>query len=231
MAGAGGDTTVTTVFAISAVAIPIGKATDPDPDPEEETDAAKSAHALVNGPYIDAFMDRKSALVELEIGKEKQVFLKTTFLTDKPGSILRLYVDYDLSSTLPTLFHYVVLSAHFNKTTKSLVCGSATYQHTSGAKHVVLCILRTKCISPVYKVVVLDVARDEVFMLGHSQFKKCYSFLPNEPVKKDLLVARMYEFFEKTGLVWDKHRPNKDDSGSPITDERAHACTSRPWRA
>jgi hypothetical protein len=156
---------------------------------------------------------------EVELGKIAQVFVRKKFKMDPSGSVLQLYVDLEKADKLDEVYEYIVLSAHFNRSTKQLVYSQSVVKHKSGALYVVLCVLRTKCIKPRYDVVVYRISDGLVFRLvGLTQFRKDYVYDPNQSFDPEACFEALKNFFAENEMFWDRLIPNKLETGAPDFD-------------
>jgi hypothetical protein len=102
----------------------------------------------------------KEVTLQVEVGGIMQCFVKKVFKTDSTSTPLKLYVDLELQDKLKCSLYdyYVLLSAHFNKTSKQLTYSRSVVENSHEKKFIVMCILRTKCSKPRYDIVLMDVS-------------------------------------------------------------------------
>ena len=170
---------------------------------------------------MSAFLS-KDISFQLDIAGFSQCFVMKKYKMDPPGTVLRFYADLELVDRCKPLYHYIVLSAHFNSSKKSLVLARSIVVHNkTHAKYVVLAIFRTKCIKPRYDPILMDVTTLTVFRLtGMANFRKDYTYTPDEPVDNKLTADRLVEWVIENGLVHDANiRPNKNEDGSTHGDD------------
>ncbi len=199
---------ITAVVANPAVSLVIAEPSS-DHRTEDKLDSGSS--------MIDTLLNCKVTDCSIEIGGNVQIFSRKTFSMDPPSTSLQFYVDIELRDKLETLYHYNVLSVHLNKTLRTIYYSRSCCIHRLTAKkHIVLCILRTKCDGPRYDVVLQDVESGTVFRsLTLAKFRASYIYLPNEIFADELTAQTLNTFFIENDMVWNKTRPNKLDDGKP----------------
>ena len=169
---------------------------------------------------MSAFLS-KDISIQLDIAGFPQCFVMKKHKMDPPGTVLRFYADLELVDRCKPLYNYIVLSAHFNSSRKTLALARSIVVHNkTHAKYVVLAIFRTKCINPRYDPILMDVTTLAVFRLtGMANFRKDYTYKPDEPVDNKLSADVLVEWVDKNGLVHDPRiRPNKNEDGTTQED-------------
>jgi len=77
-----------------------------------------------------------------------------------------------LLDKMPTLMNYLILSGHFNRSTKVLSLAMSIVQDKYGINFVIVCFLRTKCVKPRYDALLYEVASGECFRVqGLKKFR------------------------------------------------------------
>jgi hypothetical protein len=76
----------------------------------------------------------KEVSFELEICSIPQCFVWKKFSMDSPNAQVKLYIDLEIIDKAPLLYDYLLLSAHFNKSTQQLVLASSIIVHKSSGE-------------------------------------------------------------------------------------------------
>jgi hypothetical protein len=185
------------------------------PEKTEDKPAKEKPLTSADDPMLQSFLSKEMSF-EFQIGSFAQCFVQKRFKTDPSASVLQFYVDIELLDKLELVYDYYVLSAHFNRSSKQLVFSQSVVKHKFGAKYVVLCVLRTKCVKPRYDIILLRVSDGKVFrLIGLTQFRKDYVYCSEEAFDPEVAFDALKEFFVANDLYWDKSRPNKDEQGNP----------------
>ena len=188
---------------------------------EEERNSRGCSGQVWSEEIMSAFLS-KDISFQLDIAGFPQCFVMKKHKMDPPGTVLRFYADLELVDRCKPLYHYIALSAHFNSSKKSLVLARSIVVHSkTHAKYVVLAIFRTKCIKPRYDPILMDVTTLDVFRLtGMANFKKDYTYKPDEPVDNKLTADKLVEWVVENGLVHDANiHPNKNEDGTTQGDD------------
>ena len=188
---------------------------------EEERNSRGCSGQVWSEEIMSAFLS-KDISFQLDIAGFPQCFVLKKHKMDPPGTVLRFYADLELVDRCKPLYHYIVLSAHFNSSKKSLVLARSIVVHNkTHAKYVVLAIFRTKCIKPRYDPILMDVTTLDVFRLtGMANFRKDYTYQPDEPVDNKFTADKLVEWVVANGLVHDANiHPNKNEDGTTQGDD------------
>lgn len=180
--------------------------------------APKQIEAVSMWPHrvMSAFLSKEESL-PMEIGGISQCFVRKKFKMDPISSVVKCYIDVEVIDKSPPLYNYTILSAHCNSSLKTLVLARAIVKlANSRKKFVVLAVLRTKCTSPRYDVVLMDVVNTkEIFRVPLSKFKKDYVYCIEENFDYAFCSDAFQKWLFNNKLVWDKTKPNKLEDGTP----------------
>lgn len=159
--------------------------------------------------------------LDLNIGGVVQSFGRTKFDTGKRSSCVRHYVDINLKDRIQPLYGYNLLSAYYNNSEKKLVFSRCiATKVATGAKIVVLAVLRTKCPAPVYDILVMDVVYETIERINMPKFKKEYIYNVHESIEDDYTIQKLENWLSDNGHIYDPSRGyNKDDNGYPILED------------
>ena len=162
------------------------------------------------------FFNKHEMSIELNIGGFSQCYVKHRFKMDNASSVVRLYCDLGLNDRAGSLYYYIMLSAHFNQSTKSLILSRCVARNIHNeTKVLVLTLLRTKCIKPRYDVVLMDILNDDkIFRVTITNFRKDYHLLVNEEFDDDYAVSKLCSWLESSHLIYDPRKgPNRTAEG------------------
>ena len=162
------------------------------------------------------FFNKHEMSIELNIGGFSQCYVKQRFKMDNASSVVRLYCDLGLNDRAGSLYYYIMLSAHFNQSTKSLILSRCVARNIHNEKKVlVLTLLRTKCIKPRYDVVLMDILNDDkIFRVTITNFRKDYHQLVNEEFDDEYAVSKLCSWLESSHLIYDPRKgPNRTAEG------------------
>jgi hypothetical protein len=76
----------------------------------------------------------KEVSFDLEICSIPQCFVWKKFSMDSPNAQVKLYIDLEIIDKAPLLYDYLLLSAHFNKSTQQLVLARSIIVHKSSGE-------------------------------------------------------------------------------------------------
>jgi hypothetical protein len=188
----------------------------PQPQQQQVVPANRDNKAAWDEAIIAAFMSKEVAF-QLEIGGIPQCFVRKQFRMDSNRTVIHCFVDLEVQDKTPPLYHYNVLSAHFNSTLKTLCLSQSVVKHVDNqAKYIVLAILRSKCTGPKYEAVLMDLVQEEtIFRIPLTRLRQEYEYFITEAIHHDTCEKAFQKWVVEKGLVWDKTRPNKLENGSP----------------
>ena len=170
--------------------------------------------------FVPSFMVSDMSIT-IEVGGVTQTFVRKRFKMDAGNSVLQLYIDLEFLDKSPLLFPYMILSAHFNRSTKQLALSMTVVRDKRGLKYVAVCILRTKCTKPRYDVLLYKISDGNCFRVtGVKKFRDEYDYLFDEEFDPFIVRDAAILYFHEQGLVYDPRGggPNKDESGKPCVD-------------
>ena len=154
--------------------------------------------------------------IDLNIYGIPECYVRKKYRNDPDSSPVHIYIDLELTDKAPLLFDYVYISAHFNKSKKTLVLSRSIVTHKqSGAKYIVLTLLRSKCPSGKYSAVLMDAVTFETFRISLTALRNDYIIATDGEIDKKGAEDKLIEWVEQKGLVWDRTRPNKTIEGRP----------------
>jgi len=182
----------------------------------KKTDAKKGRSNTRGHQFLDDFMTTEASF-SIEYSGRSHCYARKKFQMD--GATLRLFVNPEVMASIPPLFNYYVLGAHFNTSTKIIHLSMVrTRNYKTGKEYVILCYLRTKSARPRYDVVLWDVDSEVVILwTGISKHVLELDYLLDEEVDSDQMGVHLVKFL--TPLFWDsKNGPNKDEQGHLIVD-------------
>lgn len=154
--------------------------------------------------------------LELNIYGIPECYVRKKYSNDAEGTTVHTYIDLELTDKAPLLFDYVYISAHFNKSKKTLALSRSIVTHMiSGAKYILLTLLRSKCPTGKYSAVLMDVVSRETFRVVLGALRNDYVFVTEGMIDKQGAEDRLIEWVQEKGLVWDRTRANKTIEGRP----------------
>ena len=199
----------------------------------EATDVvANAATADGNGDvaavdYLSTFValfKSSSESLSVTLAGCEQCFVHKPFMSDPNNTPLKLFIDLEVHDKCGLLYHYILLSAHYNRRLDNLSISRAIVEDRRGQRFYVGCLLRTKCVAPRYDAMLLPLAdgtMEQWFRVqGISKFKKEYRYLPLEFEDHDRLISSLGNWFEIHDFTYVPERgPNKDETGSFVVVE------------
>lgn len=178
---------------------------NPPDDPPEFAD-------INSAGYLASFWTDASS-VQLIVGGEEILFSEKKYHHGPHKS----YLDLEVTAIAPLCFNYYVLAAIAMVKDKKVLYSRCWVEHKcKGARYILLCVLRAKCLQVRYDFLLWDKDTHVIYLVCGIKKMEAYRFLPDVTVDHkeaiEVLCAYLKEPSNKLALL--PGHPNKDEYGN-----------------